>query len=114
MLVGTTAPFAFCGFSVSQSFFNKRLQVTLSASDPFSKERKFVMHIKNDDYRIDSYNYNPCQYVRLGITYSFGQMKNSVKKARRSINNDDLKSGSSGVGSGAAGGMSGGSGSGGM
>ena len=112
MLVGTTAPFAFCGFSVSQSFFNKRLQVTLSASDPFSKERKFVMHIKNDDYRIDSYNYNPCQYVRLGITYSFGQMKNSVKKARRSINNDDLKSGGSGTGSGAAGGMSGGSGGG--
>lgn len=111
MLVGTSAPFAFCGFSVSQSFFNKRLQVNLSASDPFSKERKFVMHIKNDDYRIDNYNYNPCQYVRLGITYSFGQMKNSVKKARRSINNDDLKSGGSGAGSGTTGGM-GGSGSG--
>ena len=112
MLVGTTAPFAFCGFSVSQSFFNKRLQINLSASDPFSKERKFVMHIKNDDYRIDNYNYNPCQYVRLGITYSFGQMKNSVKKAHRSINNDDLKSGGSGSGSGAAGGMGGMGGSG--
>lgn len=106
MLVGTTAPFAFCGFSVSQSFFNKQLQVNLSVSDPFSKDRKFTMHIKNDDYRIDSYNYNPCQYVRLGVTYRFGQMKNSVKKARRSINNDDLKSGNSGTsaGSGAVGG----------
>ena len=50
--------------------------------------------------------------MRLGITYSFGQMKNSVKKARRSINNDDLKSGGSGAGSGAAGSMSGGSGGG--
>lgn len=100
MLVGTTAPFAFCGFSVSQSFFNKQLQVNLSVSDPFSKDRKFTMHIKNDDYRIDSYNYNPCQYVRLGVTYRFGQMKNSVKKARRSINNDDLKSGNSGTGAG--------------
>ena len=113
MLVGTTAPFAFCGFSVSQSFFNKQLQVNLSVSDPFSKDRKFTMHIKNDDYRIDSYNYNPCQYVRLGVTYRFGQMKNSVKKARRSINNDDLKSGNSGTGAGSGavgGGMGSGSG----
>ena len=54
------------------------------------------MHIKNDAYRIDSYNYNPCQYVRLGVTYRFGQMKESVKKARRSITNDDVKSESSG------------------
>ena len=111
MLVGTTAPFAFCGFSVSQSFFNKQLQVNLSVSDPFSKDRKFTMHIKNDDYRIDSYNYNPCQYVRLGVTYRFGQMKNSVKKARRSINNDDLKSGNSGTGTG-SGAVGGGMGSG--
>ena len=111
MLVGTSAPLAFCGFSVSQSFFEKRLQVNLSVSDPFSKERKFTMHIKNDAYRIDSYNYNPCQYIRLGITYSFGQMKDSVKKARRSINNDDLKSSSSGTGGGSTpSGMGGGGG----
>jgi hypothetical protein len=30
MLVGTTAPMAFCGFSVSQSFFEKKLQLNLS------------------------------------------------------------------------------------
>ena len=111
MLVGTTAPFAFCGFSVSQSFFNKRLQLNLSVSDPFSKDRKFIAHIKNDNYRIDSYNYNPCQFVRLGVTYRFGQMKDAVKKARRSINNDDLKSSGSGSGTGSApGGMGGGGG----
>ncbi len=111
MLVGTTAPFAFCGFSVSQSFFNKRLQVNLSVSDPFSKDRKFIAHIKNDNYRIDSYNYNPCQFVRLGVTYRFGQMKDAVKKARRSINNDDLKSSGSGSGTGSApGGMGSGGG----
>ena len=104
MLVGTTAPMAFCGFSVSQSFFEKKLQLNLSVSDPFSKERKFTMHIKNDAYRIDNYNYDPCQYVRLGVTYRFGQMKESVKKARRSITNDDVKSESSG----GAGGMGGG------
>lgn len=62
------------------------------------------MHIKNDAYRIDNYNYDPCQYVRLGVTYRFGQMKESVKKARRSITNDDVKSESSG----GAGGMRGG------
>ena len=84
MLVGTSAPMAFCGFSVSQSFFEKKLQLNLSVSDPFSKERKFTMHIKNDAYRI-------------------GQMKESVKKARRSITNDDVKSESSG-GSGGMGG----------
>ncbi len=104
MLVGTSAPMAFCGFSVSQSFFEKKLQLNLSVSDPFSKERKFTMHIKNDAYRIDNYNYDPCQYVRLGVTYRFGQMKESVKKARRSITNDDVKSESSG----GAGGMGGG------
>ena len=31
---GNHAPFAFCGFSVSQSFFNKRLQLTLSGQRP--------------------------------------------------------------------------------
>lgn len=63
----------------------------------------FFFYLHSYTFRSVPGNYNPCQYVRLGVTYRFGQMKESVKKARRSITNDDVKSESSG-GSGGMGG----------
>ncbi len=109
MLVGTSEPLSFYGFSVSQSFFDKRLQLNLSVNEPFTKERKFAMNVENEAYHINNVQYNPSRVVRLGITYRFGQMKGSVKKARRSINNDDdVKSGNSGMGGGSGSSNSGG------
>ncbi len=101
-LVGKSEGMGFCSFSVSQSFLEQRLQLNLSVSNPFTKEREFVMYLSNGGYTSQMVQHDPWRQVRLGITYRFGQMKQSVKKARRSINNDDVQnnSGNSGGGSG--------------
>ncbi len=93
-LVGKSEGMAFCSFSVNQSFLKQRLQLNLSVSNPFSKEREFVILISNASYTTRMIQHDPWRQVTLGITYRFGQMKNSVKKARRSINNDDVQGGS--------------------
>jgi len=38
---------------------------------------------------------NLAQNVRFNVTFNFGKMDLQVKKARRSIQNDDVKSGES-------------------
>lgn len=40
----------------------------------------------------------PMRYYGLNISWRFGELKAQVKKAARSINNDDLKSGGSNAG----------------
>ncbi len=90
-LAGKSGGLAFCSFSVSQSFLQKRLQLNLSVSNPFSKERNFVMYIVNEGYSSQVTQRDPWRQIRLGITYRFGQKESAVKKARRSINNDDVQ-----------------------
>ncbi len=38
-------------------------------------------------------NYNYAQQLRFNISYRFGEMKGEIKKAKRGIKNEDLKSG---------------------
>ncbi len=98
-LAGKSGGLAFCSFSVNQSFFQQCLQLNLSVSNPFSKERNFVMYIDNEGYSSQVTQRDPWRQIRLGVTYRFGQKKDAVKKARRSINNDDIQGNSENSGS---------------
>jgi len=45
------------------------------------------------NYYQHSKNSYHAQALRLNVTYNFGKMGQGVKKAKRGIQNDDLKSG---------------------
>lgn len=71
---------------------------SVSTSDPFWKRKKYTNELNDVFFYSFIENTFPSQNVRINMTYNFGKMDLQVKKARRGINNDDLKSGSSSQG----------------
>ncbi len=97
------------GIGVSQRFFNDQLKVTLSANNIFNKYNHYRMRAEGDGFLTISEGGQRAQRLQLSVTYTFGKLNARVKKANRSIVNDDIVGGSSeGMASqGGAGGVSG-------
>lgn len=91
----TQSPYYFYSFSLMKSFFDKKLDVNLSANNVFGKYIKFKTTTEGEGFTQKSlYNY-PARAVRLSITYRFGDLKTSIKKVQRGITNEDVKAGES-------------------
>ena len=77
-------------FTLTRLFFKDKLTVSLSANSPFSKDKATTYNIVRGDYTgyERSVMYPRCFYI--GFSWSFGKLKESVKTAARSIENDDL------------------------
>lgn len=93
MLQGKSSSFYFTSLSVSQYFLKRKLMLSLSTSDPFWPRKKYINESGDITFSSHIVNSYPAQNLRLGLSYNFGKMALQVKKARRGINNDDLKSG---------------------
>ena len=104
-LQGESSLFYYNNFNISHEFFNKKLTASAYISDPFREKAKYKSTYKDTTFKQVSTNYNYNRQVGINISYRFGQMSSEIKKARRGINNEDVKSGG---GQGAAGGGSGG------
>ena len=83
------------GLSVSQRFLDDKLKVTLSANNMFNKYNKYRMHSYGDGFENISEGGQRSQRLQLSVTYTFGKLNARVKKANRSIVNDDIMGGSS-------------------
>jgi hypothetical protein len=94
MLQGKYSGFSYSNMSFSQSFFNKKLTVNASVSDPFREKMTYSSNLSDKTFTSKSTNYMYNRMLRIYVSYQFGQMKEQIKKARRTISNDDLKSGS--------------------
>jgi len=86
----------FYSFNVMKSFLNKKLDVNLSASNPFAEFVEFNSKTKGTGFMQESTFMQPMRSLRLSVTYRFGDLKTSIKKVQRTISNDDLKAGDSG------------------
>jgi outer membrane receptor protein involved in Fe transport len=104
-LQGKTSLFYYISFGASQYLLKRKLMLSLSMIDPFWYKKKYTNESKDITFFSRSESTYLAQYVRFSVTYNFGKMDLQVKKARRSIQNDDVKSGGSsqGGGSGAGG-----------
>lgn len=84
------------GFSLSKDFLNDNLNIRLSASNPFTNTNTY----KNETYANDVYelseSINKVRYFGINVSFKFGEMKSQIKKARRSISNDDTMGGGGG------------------
>lgn len=83
------------GLSVTQRFFDDRLKVTLSANNIFDKYNRYRISTEGDGFKNISEGGQSAQRLTLSVSYSFGNIKAQVKKAHRSIVNDDIVGGSS-------------------
>lgn len=80
-------------FTLTRRFLKDKLTVSLSAESPFIKERSSTYRIVQGDYT--GYERAVMKPKRFGIrlSWNFGKLRASVKKAERSIQNDDLVGG---------------------
>jgi outer membrane receptor protein involved in Fe transport len=106
MLQGKQSSYYFVNFSANKDFLKKKLTVSLSCSNPFTKYLKIEMDTKNEGYFATHYKMlQPMREGRISISYRFGAMNEAIKKVQRSISNDDVKSGGGGGGEGGGVGM---------
>jgi hypothetical protein len=92
-LEGIGGRWSWSNIAYQHDFLNKKLKIEARVNGPFTKYR----HYKSEQFNPDFYSWNsyrnPSRSLNFKLTYNFGQMKDQVKKARRSIQNDDLKQG---------------------
>jgi len=98
-LQGSNPSFHYSGLSLGKDFLKKKMTISIRMQDPFESTKKLKFKTQTNLYyqRIDMVM--PGRYYGLNVSYRFGEMKEQVKKAKRTINNDDLKAGESQNGS---------------
>lgn len=106
-LQGESDGFYYYGASLSRDFLKKKLNISLNASNFFNPYRTYTSTTETPDFRSFSSSRSFQFRYGLRISYRIGELKSGVKKARRGISNDDMKSGG---GSSSSGGNTSGSG----
>jgi outer membrane receptor protein involved in Fe transport len=92
-LQGKGSQFYNTGFNINKNFLKKTLTVTLSCNSPFQKNMKMTNETSDPVFSMRSTNYFRTRDFSVRISYRFGTLKDSIKKVRRGIVNDDAKSG---------------------
>ena len=72
---------------------NKAVWDFVNALVPFNRYTKYVDEAVNGDFRDLSTSWNRGRQFAISVSYRFGSLKASVKKAARSIENDDVVGG---------------------
>ncbi|NDV69584.1 TonB-dependent receptor domain-containing protein [Dysgonomonas sp. 25] len=86
------------GLNLRKSFLSDKLNVNVWARSIFQTDRKYKNRMEADTFRYKSFNENRARRFGVYISYRFGEMKAQIKKAKRSISNDDMISGGGGGG----------------
>lgn len=93
MLQGQSSTYYYNNISISQEMLKKKLTASLSVSNPFSNRLKYEMTYDDPTFHQEMVTYSYTRQLRFNISYRFGQMKGEIKKAKRGIKNEDVKSG---------------------
>lgn len=83
---------------LNRSFIDKRLTISAFAGNFFKKYQRHSSQTFDTAFNMRSNNYYSRQRFGVSISYRIGELKASVKKAARTINNDDEKGGGEGGG----------------
>ena len=93
VLQGQTASYYYYSFSASKSFLNKRLNIRLNAVNFFTENLTFKQTLQSDDFYQSSTTIRPFRQFGISVSYRFGEMKTQIKKAQRTIQNEDQMQG---------------------
>ena len=92
-LQGRSNGYSYYSLSIQKSWLKKRLNLTLSASNFLKKYKYLDSNMEDAFFRSDNWSKIDVQRFSLSISYRIGELKASVKKAERTISNDDVKGG---------------------
>jgi hypothetical protein len=101
LLQGTTMSYYYYGFSASKSLLNRRLTIRAGITNPFTKNLKFEQNSGSDDFTLRTVSTQPFRQFNVSVSYRFGEMRAQIRRAERTIRNEDQMQGES---SGASGG----------
>lgn len=103
MLQGKQSGYYYTSMGVTQKLLKEKLDISVYAVNPFFRKIDYWQKYDDENFRQRTENYRWGQTFRLSIMYRFGKMNTQVKKARRSITNDDQRGGGEGGGGGQGG-----------
>lgn len=95
ILQGRGSSYASYTLSVNKAWFNKRLNVSVSATNFLKKYRTSESTMQDVNFLSDSWARYQQQRFAFSVSYRFGELKASVRKAERTISNTDVKGGGS-------------------
>ena len=89
-LQGQNSEYYYYGLTISRDFFKKRLNVSLSARNPFPLKKYYLGYTLTSDYIVNYIQSMKAQSFGLSISYRFGELKDQIKKVQKTILNDDV------------------------
>jgi ferric enterobactin receptor len=92
---GTSNSFVFSSFSINKDFFDNKLSLSFAANNAFSKYRNAINYTNGPNFNQESYNQNYQRNFTTSLNYRFGKLKDSIKKNKKGINNNDVSEGTS-------------------
>jgi hypothetical protein len=92
-LQGRNPGYTYSSMGFSQYFLKRKMQLNLSVSDPLTERRFREGDQKGVGYTTHYEYWYYTRTARLTLSYNFGKLDTAVKKAKRGISNDDVKSG---------------------
>lgn len=87
------SPFYFAGLRLNKDFLKKKLTLTIGCMSPFWKTMKRETTTTDPAFYKVATNYRSMRDFQISVSYRFGTLKEAIKKVKRSISNDDMKSG---------------------
>jgi hypothetical protein len=73
----------------TKQLIKNKLSVSASVSNPFAKYRDAITETSGSNFTQTVTNQNYFQTFNFSLNYNFGKLKESIKKTKRGINNDD-------------------------
>ena len=93
LLQGKGMSYYYYSFSASKSFLKKRLNIRLNAANLFTENLTFTQTSQSDDFYRSLKTVQPFREFGINVSYRFGEMKAQIKKAQRTIQNEDRMQG---------------------
>jgi hypothetical protein len=91
ILQGKTSFYYSTSLGITQSLLKNKLNISMSVSDPLIQSFSTKMTYNDQNYYQRNKSTYHVQALRLNVAYNFGKAEQGVKKAKRGIQNDDLK-----------------------
>lgn len=77
-------------FGVNKDLIKNKLAFSASTNNPFTKYRSNEIITTAPNFLQTSFSQDYFRSVNMSLNYSFGKLKDSLKKTKRNIKNDDL------------------------
>lgn len=92
-LQGKNSPYYYYGINLSKGFLSDKLNVNIWSYDIFQTDKRSWYKINTDSFRQKETNDRRARSFGVRVSYRFGEMKTQIKKAQRTIQNDDMMGG---------------------